>query len=48
MKISSLRITQHFIDEIDQVLDLVDGIRLSSFDDDCHTNHIACSRCVKL
>jgi hypothetical protein len=48
MKISSLRITQHFIDEIDQVLDLADGIRLPSFDDDYRTNHIAYSRCVKL
>jgi hypothetical protein len=42
MKISSLRITQHFTDEIDQVLDFVIGVRLLSFDDDCRTNHVAC------
>jgi hypothetical protein len=48
MKIPSLGITQYFMDEIDWVLDLTIGVRLPSFDDDCHTNHIACSRYVKL
>jgi hypothetical protein len=48
MKIPSLGITQHFANEIDQVLDLVIGIRLLSFDDDYHSNHVVCSRYVKL
>jgi hypothetical protein len=48
VKILSLGITQHFTDEIDRVLDLAIGIRLPSFDDDRHTNHVACSRYVKL
>jgi hypothetical protein len=48
VKISSPRITQHFTNEIDQILDLVIGIRLPTFDDDCHTDHVACSRYVKL
>jgi hypothetical protein len=34
MKIPSLGITQ-FADEIERVLDLVIGVRLPSFDDDC-------------
>jgi hypothetical protein len=48
MKVPSLGITQHFTDEVNRVLDLAIGVRLPSFDDDCHTNHIACSRYVKL
>jgi hypothetical protein len=48
VKILSLGITQHFIDEIDRVLDLADGIRLPSFEDDCRTNHVACSQYIKL
>jgi hypothetical protein len=43
MKILSLEITQHFASEIDRVLDLAVGIQLPSFNDDCHTNHVACS-----
>jgi hypothetical protein len=48
MKISSLGITHHLADEIDRVLDLAVGIQLPLFDNDCHTNHVACSRYVKL
>jgi hypothetical protein len=43
MKIPSLRITQHLADEINWVLDLVVGIRLPAFNDDCCTDHIYCS-----
>jgi hypothetical protein len=48
MKVSSLRVTQHFTNEVDQVLDLGIGLRLPPFNDDCRTDHIACSRYVKL
>jgi hypothetical protein len=48
MKILSLGITQHFTDEINRVLDLAVGIRLLSFDNDCCTNHVACSQYVQL
>jgi hypothetical protein len=48
MKIPSLRITQHLADEINWVLDLVVGIRLPAFNDDCCTDHIYCSLYVKL
>jgi hypothetical protein len=48
MKVPSLGITQHYAGEVDRVLDLAIGIRLPLFDDDCHTNHVACSRYVKL
>jgi hypothetical protein len=48
VKIPSLGITQHFADEIGWVLDLAVGIRLPSFNDDCHTNHAAYNRYVEL
>jgi hypothetical protein len=48
VKILSLRITQHFTDEVDRVLNLVVGTRFPSFDDDCRINHVACSQYVKL
>jgi hypothetical protein len=34
VKMPSSGITQHFADEIDQILDLAVGTRLPSFDDD--------------
>jgi hypothetical protein len=48
MKVPSLGVTKHFSDEVNQALDLMISVRLPSFDDDCCTNHIACSRYVKL
>jgi hypothetical protein len=48
VEIPSLSVTQDFADEIDQVLDLAVGTRLPSFDDNHCTNHVACSRYLKL
>jgi hypothetical protein len=44
----SFGVTQHFADEVDWILDLAVGVRLPTLDDDSCTNHIACSRYVKL
>jgi hypothetical protein len=41
MKILSLGIAQHFANEIDWVLDLAIGVRLSLFDDDYCIDHVA-------
>jgi hypothetical protein len=43
MKIPSFRVTQHFADEVDWILDLAVGVRPPPLDDDSYTNHIACS-----
>jgi hypothetical protein len=43
MKILSFRVTQHFTNEVDWILDLVVGARLLPLDDDSCTIHIACS-----
>jgi hypothetical protein len=48
VKILSLGVTQHFIDEINWVLDVVIAIRLAPLDDNRCTKHITCSRYVKL
>jgi hypothetical protein len=48
MEISSLQITQHFADEVQRVLDLVVGSQHPLLDNDCRTNHVACSRYVQL
>jgi hypothetical protein len=48
MKILSLGVSQHFADEINWVLDLLNGILLPPFDDNSCTNHISCSKYVKL
>jgi hypothetical protein len=48
MKVPSLGVTQQFTDEVDWILDLTISVRLPTFYDDSHTNHIACSRYVKL
>jgi hypothetical protein len=48
MKIPSHGITQYFADEVNWVLDLLIGVELPSFDDDCHIDHVACSQYVKL
>jgi hypothetical protein len=48
VKILSPGIAQHFTDEVDWVLGLAVGIQLSLFNDDCCTNHAACSQYVKL
>jgi hypothetical protein len=43
MNVQSLGVTQHFTDEVDRILDLAVSVRLPSFNDDHHTNHVACS-----
>jgi hypothetical protein len=43
MKILSFGVTQHFIDEVDWILDLVVGVQLPPLNDDSYTDHIACS-----
>jgi hypothetical protein len=48
VKISNLGVTHYFTEEIDQLLDLVIGTRLHSFNDDHHTDHVTCSRYVEL
>jgi hypothetical protein len=48
VEISSLRVAQHFTNKVDRVLDFVVGNQLPSFNDNRHTNHIACTRYVKL
>jgi hypothetical protein len=48
VKILSFGVTQHFADEVNQILDLAVGVRLASFDDDSFTKHITCSRYVEL
>jgi hypothetical protein len=40
MEIPSLRVAQHFIDEVYRVLDLTVGVRLPPFDDDCCTERV--------
>jgi hypothetical protein len=47
MKILSLGITQHFTNEVERLLNLAISIGLPSFDDDCYSYHVACSRYVK-
>jgi hypothetical protein len=44
VKILSFRVTQHFTDEVNQILDLVVRVRLPPFNDDSYTNHITYSR----
>jgi hypothetical protein len=48
VKIPSLGISQHFVDEINWVLHLVIGIQFPPFNNDSCTDHITCSRYVKL
>jgi hypothetical protein len=43
MKVLSFGVTQHFTDEVNRILDLVVSAQLPSFNDDHHTNHVACS-----
>jgi hypothetical protein len=43
MKVLKHGVTQHFVDEVKWVLDLLVSVRLPSCDDDSHTNYIACS-----
>jgi hypothetical protein len=40
MEIPSLRVAQHFIDEVYRVLDLTVGVRLPPFDDNCCTERV--------
>jgi hypothetical protein len=48
VKILSHGVAQHFADEINWVLDLAIGIWLPLLDNNSYTNHIKCSRYVKL
>jgi hypothetical protein len=43
MKVSCFGVTQHFVDEINWILDLTVSVRLPSFNDDRRTNHVTCS-----
>jgi hypothetical protein len=46
--IPGLRVAQYITDEVYEMLDLAVVVRLPSFNYNCCTNHIACSRYVKL
>jgi hypothetical protein len=48
MKIPRLRVIQYFTDEVHWVLDLEIGIGLPSSNDNGCTDHVTCSRYVKL
>jgi hypothetical protein len=48
MKIAGLRVTKYFTDEVYRMLNLAVDVRLPSFNYNCCTNHIVCSKCVKL
>jgi hypothetical protein len=43
VKIPSLGVAQHFLDERNWVLDLAIGIQFPPLDDDNCSNHITCS-----
>jgi hypothetical protein len=43
VKVLSFRVTQYFADEINQILDLAVSVQLLPFDDDHHTDHVACT-----
>jgi hypothetical protein len=43
MEILSFGVTQHFVDEVDWILDLAVGVQLPPLDDGNRTDHITCS-----